>query len=463
MRRNRVEHQVYQIVRGLGDLPQVVANQQAVVEHVAEVHGCDGGDDDALLWVAEVGDEVVFVGGEGGGGGFMLADGVDDVFDGLDKGAHLLDLGGEDVEVFGLLDVRAEGEHVHLDVADDVEVGGLHGDGHVDDDIDDGLEEERSVAGLAEDGGGGGQAGEDGDLDVVGGGFEEGNDGVVGGQEEGDLLGGDGEVARAQGGALFHELGARGVGAGVVAVDGAQGGEEGCGGGLRGVAGAGGGGAVFDGCVGGAGGRCHGEAAEEVGHGGVWGDAGSGGFRGVVKVDELLEGEDDEGVVLVPVGLGAAAGVHEVLDGEAVQLLVLAEGLDDVPAEAVDVDPPALHPAGLRHLEELDEAVVVELLDVELVRGEVDDGDLALGVGLDHCRVAAVGPRRVDAGLRAGPPSVPRFKVVQVLDGLHRAGAHGEAYPPSMPRWLVVVMRRVWAGSRIGAPIDRRPGVHDAN
>lgn len=135
--------------------------------------------------------------------------------------------------------------------------------------------------------------------------------------------------------------------------------------------------------------------------------------------------------ISLPIRLGPAPGIHQVFDGEAVELLVLAEGPDDVPAEAVDVDPATLNPVGLGRLEEFNQTLIVQLLDVEIVDREIDDGDLAFRLGLRHGRVSPVGSGRVDAWFRARSPPMTRLEVVEVSNGLHGAGAHRELREPA--------------------------------
>ena len=47
-----------------------------------------------------------------------------------------------------------------------------------------------------------------------------------------------------------------------------------------------------------------------------------------------------------------APGAEQILDGEPVQLLVVAQHANHIPAQAIDVDPSACHPLLLRGLEE---------------------------------------------------------------------------------------------------------------
>jgi hypothetical protein len=84
-----------------------------------------------------------------------------------------------------------------------------------------------------------------------------------------------------------------------------------------------------------------------------------------------------EGLVRVPVDLGAAPVAHQILDCQAVELLVVPQHADDVPAQAVDIDPAAGHPVLLRQAQEGLEGVVVQLVALDPLVGEVDDGDLA--------------------------------------------------------------------------------------
>lgn len=60
-----------------------------------------------------------------------------------------------------------------------------------------------------------------------------------------------------------------------------------------------------------------------------------------------------ESLVRVPVDLGPTLGAHQVLNGQAMQLLVVAQRADDIPAQAIDIDPATRDPVLLGHAQEL--------------------------------------------------------------------------------------------------------------
>jgi hypothetical protein len=59
------------------------------------------------------------------------------------------------------------------------------------------------------------------------------------------------------------------------------------------------------------------------------------------------------------------------------EILVPPKGLDDIPAETVDIDPTAFDPLRLGLAQERRKRVVVEFLNGQMVLGKVDDSDLA--------------------------------------------------------------------------------------
>ena len=124
-------------------------------------------------------------------------------------------------------------------------------------------------------------------------------------------------------------------------------------------------------------------------------------------------------MIRIPVHLGAIFGVHDVLDREPVQILVLAQGLDDVPRQAVDIDPPALDPVRLGLLDELDQLIICELMNLQITLGKIDNSDLTGGVEMrEGSGLSPVGLGRVHARLGAGLPSrVTGLEVVKLLYG----------------------------------------------
>jgi hypothetical protein len=85
-----------------------------------------------------------------------------------------------------------------------------------------------------------------------------------------------------------------------------------------------------------------------------------------------------ESLIRVPIDLCALrpAG-HQVFNGETVQLLVIAQRSNDVPAQAVDVDPATGDPVVFWPGEELVQTVIVEGIGLYFVCGEVGHGNIA--------------------------------------------------------------------------------------
>lgn len=139
-----------------------------------------------------------------------------------------------------------------------------------------------------------------------------------------------------------------------------------------------------------------------------------------------------------PIGLCSVPNVHQVLQRQLVQALLASHSLNDVPAKAIDVDPPTLGPSRLGGLEEIDEALVLEVaLDHILVR-KVDDGDLAGRTKGRHRRVPAVGQQGIvawfGAGLPAGPGAEGIVELIVVFDVLEgRRACHS---PSQDGRWV---------------------------
>lgn len=214
--RDGVEDEINQILARLLALLQRLGDDDAVIQHVAQVRMRHGRDDDAAGRVLELLDGL-----------FMreirpvIAQDIDQIVNGVEEAQHLVNLADANVEALALLDAGG-GQDVELQVAQDVVVHGRQGNGQVDDGVDDGLHEKRGVAGLAEDGARVAQARDNGALDVAGGDLEEGDDCVVGREEDGDLLGGNGETEGREDGVCFHVVGAGLVARGVVALQSAH-------------------------------------------------------------------------------------------------------------------------------------------------------------------------------------------------------------------------------------------------
>lgn len=78
------------------------------------------------------------------------------------------------------------------------------------------------------------------------------------------------------------------------------------------------------------------------------------------------------------------------------------KGLNDIPAEAIDVDPATFDPLWLGLAQEGRKRVVVQSLDGQVIFGEVDDGDVARGAQGRHGGMTAIRFARVHAWLGAG-------------------------------------------------------------
>ncbi|KAJ8123401.1 hypothetical protein O1611_g9598 [Lasiodiplodia mahajangana] len=97
------------------------------------------------------------------------------------------------------------------------------------------------------------------------------------------------------------------------------------------------------------------------------------------------------------------------------QILVFTQGLDDVPGEAVHVDPPALDPGGLRLFHKVDQLRVVQLVDREIVLREVNNGDLTFRVKIRSGVSPAVRFLGVNARFRAWTPTGPTLEVFKLF------------------------------------------------
>lgn len=213
IRRNGVEDEVNQILRRLLQLLQRLGDDDAVIQDVAQVRVRHGRHQHAARRVAQLPRRLLRRQKRA-----VITQHIDQIINGQQETQHLVNLADADIQTPALLDAR-RGDDVELQIAQNVRVGGGERDGEVDDGVNDGLDEQRGVARVADNGARGGQAGEDGPLDVGGGGLEEGDDGIVRGEEQGDLLGGDGHAVGREGGVRLHELGARLVAAGLVALE----------------------------------------------------------------------------------------------------------------------------------------------------------------------------------------------------------------------------------------------------
>jgi hypothetical protein len=130
--------------------------------------------------------------------------------------------------------------------------------------------------------------------------------------------------------------------------------------------------------------------------------------------------------------------LFQVFNRQIMQLLVLSESLNNVPAQSIDIHPPTLHPAGLRCPQELDQSIVIQLVYQNVVLGEVYNRYLALGVQLRRGCAPAIGLGRVDPRLRARLPSRPHIELLEILDGLDRVSTRIATSQPSNARKVCV-------------------------
>lgn len=173
--RNGVEDEVDQVVARLLQLLQAFRDDDTVIEHVAEVRMRHGRDDDAGGRILEFLHGAVL-----GHVGLVIAEDVDKVVDGVEKGEHLVDFGYADVKTPTLVH-RRRSQNIELEVADYVSVYGCQWNSEVDNSVNNGLHQERAIVGLPQDCARCAETGDDGPLYVAGGDFEKGDDSVVGG------------------------------------------------------------------------------------------------------------------------------------------------------------------------------------------------------------------------------------------------------------------------------------------
>ena len=83
------------------------------------------------------------------------------------------------------------------------------------------------------------------------------------------------------------------------------------------------------------------------------------------------------------------------------QVLVVSQRPNNVPAQAVDIDPATCHPVFLGVGEELVQRVVVELMALDSLVGKVDNGDLTACVEMVVARDIGIF-FGVDSWLRSG-------------------------------------------------------------
>lgn len=76
--------------------------------------------------------------------------------------------------------------------------------------------------------------------------------------------------------------------------------------------------------------------------------------------------------------------------------------LNNIPAEAVNVDPTAFCPLWLGLGQEARQRAVIEVINGQVILGEIDDGDLARGTQGWHRGMATVRLTRVHPRLGAG-------------------------------------------------------------
>lgn len=87
------------------------------------------------------------------------------------------------------------------------------------------------------------------------------------------------------------------------------------------------------------------------------------------------------------------------------QVLVLAQGLNDVPRETVDIDPSTFDPRGLRLANELNQFSVIHLVNLQVFSREVDDGNLTFSMKVRGDILSAVRLPGVNTGFCAWVPT----------------------------------------------------------
>lgn len=125
----------------------------------------------------------------------------------------------------------------------------------------------------------------------------------------------------------------------------------------------------------------------------------------------------------VPFGLCSIPCIHDIFDCQLVKALVLTENLDDIPTEAVDINPTANGPFGLGNVQEPAQCIIVEVLYRQIVLTEIDDCDLAWGGKRRRRSVTAVWFCRIYTRLSARVPAWTDLEALEVLNGPESAGA----------------------------------------
>lgn len=105
------------------------------------------------------------------------------------------------------------------------------------------------------------------------------------------------------------------------------------------------------------------------------------------------------------------------------QILVFAQGLYDVPGEAIHVDPPALDPGRLWLADKLDQSRIIQLMDLEVLLGEVNNGNLTIGMEVRGGILPAIRFLGVDARFRARVPAWMSFVFLELLNSSECVGS----------------------------------------
>lgn len=106
----------------------------------------------------------------------------------------------------------------------------------------------------------------------------------------------------------------------------------------------------------------------------------------LMKADKLLQCHDDTSMISIPVYLRPTMGMHHVLDGKAMKVVLIAENSDDVPAEAIDRYPPCGQVIRSPLREHLRYAVVVSPNMANVIPRVIDNVNVAMRFERKHLR-----------------------------------------------------------------------------
>lgn len=79
-----------------------------------------------------------------------------------------------------------------------------------------------------------------------------------------------------------------------------------------------------------------------------------------------------------PVRLCSVTSMHQVFNGQGMEFLVIAQQLDDIPTQAIDIDPSTTRPLWARLAEKVLQSIVVQFILLDTVFRKVYCRDLRL-------------------------------------------------------------------------------------